>query len=346
MRVSYAAVVLVAVVAGASNIQANDVSTGPAGIDPLAVRPAISGGIVLGPTGIHRAPNSGGRAVGVSYPYGLPRTREKETRLAQIVPKTATPEATSGNPAEAPFKWVGMLIIPNPTTQSPNQIGMCSGQFIRPNVVLTAGHCIKDLQTNPTGPWPDPTQGTFWLQYQNDQGAPFKILCAETNPLYTLPSNYSSMTTAQQNAAVTASWQHDFAMVLVDGTSPTGQMSYALDWKGKVTQVLRVGYPADILGGAIVQQVTGSVFFSNDIPMGSASSPNIVVQWGPVTDFTQGSSGGAWVAQPSSTEGASNNILVAVTSFNDLAFPGAMFAAYLTAAEFNPLLTSVSNGCK
>jgi len=33
-------------------------------------------------------------------------------------------------------------------------------------------------------------------------------------------------------------------------------------------------------------------------------------------------------------------------SFTNTAYPGAMLAAYLTAAEFNPLLASVSNGCK
>ena len=69
----------------------------------------------------------------------------------------------------------------------------CTAQFIAPQVLLTAGHCIKDLETNPTGPWPDPTKGTFWLQYQNNQGTPFKIVCAAPNPLWTLPANYSSM---------------------------------------------------------------------------------------------------------------------------------------------------------
>jgi hypothetical protein len=49
--------------------------------------------------------------------------------------------------------------------------------------------------------------------------------------------------------------------------------------------------------------------------------------------------------------GANNNILIAVTSFGadyqgTNPFPGGTFAAYLTAAEFNPLLASVSNGCK
>jgi hypothetical protein len=80
--------------------------------------------------------------------------------------------------------------------------------------------------------------------------------------------------------------------------------------------------------------------------------PNLVVQWGPVTDATQGMSGGAWVAHPDPLENNDTNVLIAVTSFGPVTksghprFPGGTFAAYLTAAEFNPLLQSVENGCK
>jgi hypothetical protein len=266
--------------------------------------------------------------------------------LAQLRPVIAAPEASTGNPSLPPLKWVGLLVFPNPTPQDPNHITRCTGQFITPSVVLTAGHCLKNLQADPTGPWPDVTKATFWLQYQNDEGIPFKILCGATNPEWTLPINYSSMTPAEQSAALNTAWQHDLAMVLVDGKSPTGAIHYELDWKGKVKEVMRVGYPNSILDSAIVQQVPGYVFFADQIPMGPDTIPNIVVQWGPLTNFTQGSSGGGWIANFSTTEGPNNNILIAVTSFNAGLFPGAMFAAYLTSAEFNPLLTSVSNGCK
>jgi hypothetical protein len=278
--------------------------------------------------------------------------------LAQdaIVPQVQPAEATSGNPSQAPFKWVGLLLIPSPTRQDPNLLSGCTAQFIAPHVLLTAGHCIKDIADNPTGPWPDPTKGTFWLQYQNNQGTAFKIVCAAANPSWTFPANYGSMSEADQNTAFVQAMQHDYAMVLVDGTSPTGVMPYALDWKGKVKFAWRVGYPSDILGGDIVQRVGGMVFFSNTIPMGQWSQPNLVVQWGPITDATHGMSGGAWVANLSATEGANKNVLIAVTSGapngpsrlgdNTERFPGSAFAAYLTATEFNPLLRFVSNGCK
>ena len=267
-------------------------------------------------------------------------------QVAQVIPQTAPAEATTGNPSLAPLKWVGMLVIPTPTTGNPNSIVECTAQFIQPSVLLTAGHCLKDLPANPTGPWPDVTKGTFWLQYQNQEGTPFKILCGATNPLWTFPANYASMTNAERNDAGNVAWEHDYAMILVDGVSPTGTMPYALDWKGKAKYVTRVGYAGDILDGQIVQKSGGPVFFVDQIPMMSKSYPGIVVQWAPITDLTEGTSGGAWIANFSNTEGNDKNILIAVTSFSFNAYPGGEGAAYLTSQEFDPLLKFVSNGCK
>lgn len=337
MRVAYIAFALIAVVAGAGSIRANVVGASP---NSAAVNPG-----------------HGGPAANVGNAHGQSKPHDNAIHLAQqaIVPRVAAAEATSGNPSQAPFKWVGLLLIPDPTPQQPALLSGCTAQFIAPKVLLTAGHCIKDLESNPTGPWPDPTKGTFWLQYQNNQGTTFKIVCAAANPLWTLPANYKFLTKAQQTAAFVTAMQHDFAMILVDGTSPTGVMPYQLDWKGKFKFAWRVGYPADILGGDIVQRVGGFVFFADAIPMGQWSLPNLVVQWGPVTDATHGMSGGAWITNLNAAEGPNNNVLVAVTSGappgpsrlgNTQEFPGGTFAAYLTAAEFEPLLTLVSNGCR
>jgi hypothetical protein len=354
MRTFTLAVACIAVVAGAGVIRANGTGSAAAGIGLFAAGPITPQNIVPGPSGFRHALDA---AAGFGKPDGQPQRREHPIRLAQsslavVMPEVAAPEATTGNPSQAPFKWAGLLVVPSPTQKDPNSITMCTAEFITPSVLLTAGHCLKDLLTNPAGPWPDPTNGAFWLQYQNDSGTTFKIVCAATNPLWTLPSNYASMSSAQQEAAQVVALQHDFAMILVEGTSPTGVMPYALDWKGKAAYAHRIGYPVDILDAAIVQEVPGFVFFADAIPMGHWSSPNLVVQWGPVTDATNGMSGGAWVVNPSSTEGPNNNILIAVTSFSALepdgspVFPGGTFAAYLTANEFNPLLTSVQNGCK
>jgi hypothetical protein len=347
MRAFYIAVALIAAVAGAGGIRANEIGAGPTGIDPLVAGPATPRGVVLGSSGIRHAPNSWGRGAGLRKPYEPEQARDNTVQLAQLFPNVAAPEATTGNPSIPPLTWVGLLMIPNPTQNDPNSATICTAQFIKPNVLLTAAHCVKDLPSNPTGPWPDPTKGVFWLQYQNDSGrGPFNIVCAATNPLWAYPSNYKSLPAAQQNAALPIAAQHDFAMILVDKNSPTGVMPYALDWKGKVTSAMRVGYPVDILDAAIVQQVAGEVFFSNAIPMGSNSQPGLVVHWGPGVEATQGMSGGAWIVGLDPNNPDNSNILVAVSSFESSAFPGASFGAYLTATEFNPLLTFVSNGCK
>ena len=290
---------------------------------------------------------------GEGWAYGIdaeasapPKARGDEIRLAQIVPETAKPEATTGNPSLAPLKWVGMLVVPNPTQANPKQITECTAQFIAPSVLLTAAHCVKDIIDNQAGPWPDVTKGTFWLQYQNQQGTPYKIRCAAPNPLWTLPANYASMSQAEKNGAQRTAFQHDFAMILVDGVSTTGVMPYELDWKGTVLYVVRVGYAGDILDGQIVQELGGPVFFADAIPMLPKSYPNIVVQWAPITDLTEGTSGGAWIANFNTVENPNKNLLVAVTSFSFDAYPGGEGAAYLTAAEFNPLLDFVSKGCQ
>jgi hypothetical protein len=261
-------------------------------------------------------------------------------------------EATSGNPSVAPFKWAGLLIIPDPTDKSPNLIELCTAEFITPSVVVTAGHCLRDLSEKPVGPWPDVTKGTFWLQYQNQTGTPFNIVCGEVNPGWALPSNFNSLSDDDQATALVTAYQHDYAMLLINGKSPTGTMPYALDWKGQYTHAARIGYPGDILEGTVIQKAPGVVFPATALPFGLESAPNLVVQWGPITDATQGMSGGAWVAHPDPNEGAGNNVLIAVTSFGPVTnsgkqkYPGGTFAAYLTAAEFNPLLQSVENGCR
>ncbi len=263
--------------------------------------------------------------------------------LAQNGPQVAN----TGNPSVAPLKWVGMVINPTPTKDDPHLVSACTGQFIKPNIVLTAAHCIKDLPENPTGPWFDLTKQKFVLQYQNGEGSQtFKTVCAATPPGWQVPADFATLKNAQKNRAQRDASAHDFALILVDGNSPTGVMPYALDWKGKATDAVRVGYASDILDGEIIQQADGIVFFANAIPMFPEAPANLVVHWQSITDLTQGSSGGAWIANYSSQEAEDKNLLIAVTSFGDTDYPGAVMGAYLTAAEFNPLLNYVSNGCK
>ena len=337
MRIVYGAIALIAVVVGGRSIQASTVN--PPEINPAAAAAAIPGPILSLPAEIGILPKPG-----VTGP-----------RLAQNL-RVEPLEATSGNPAFVPLIWVGILVVPTPTPQAPNSVTTCTAQFITPTVLLTAGHCLQDLpdalDDAPNAPahvWPDITKAVFYRQYQNDSGYPFKIVCGLPNPKWSLPSNIRTMNDSDKNTAMNNAFQHDYAMLLVDSPNPSGAMPYALDWKGKANTgyTIRVGYPNAILDSAIVQQVPGYLFFSNTIPGPFSGMPNEVTQWGPTLDATQGMSGGAWIINfDTSGKAAGANTLIAVSSLVNSGFPWASFAAYLTAAEFNPLLKSVSNGCK
>jgi len=345
MRIFHVAIAGVAAIAGAGAIAGGTIRADVIGAGTAAINPVLAGWKlpqnVAAPNGIRIKSGLHEPAADSGNPLGLPRPLENAVRLAQLNP------VNTGNPSVAPLKWVGMLKNPAPTQKAPNAYDFCTAQFIKPNVVLTAGHCLKDLTANPTGPWFDLSKQTFTLQFQNGEGSQtFKTLCGATNPLWTLPANYNSMPADQQNIAFLTAAQHDYAMILVDGTSPTGVMPYQLDWKGKWVAATRIGYAVDILNGQIIQESHGIVFFSDAIPMFPQSFPNIVVHWQSLTDLTNGTSGGGWITNFGPTEAATDNVLIAVTSFNSASLPGAEMAAYLTAAEFNPLLTFVSNGCK
>jgi hypothetical protein len=337
VRIIHGAIALIAVVVWGPGIQASVVN--PTGIDPIANDAPIARNTLFRPTENGYTPKPG----------------EKDSRLAQNIvvdPK----EATSGNPAFMPLIWVGILVVPNPTPQAPNAINLCTAEFITPTVLLTAGHCLQDLPDSlndaadaPVRQWPDIKKAMFYRQYQNDFGYAFNIVCGLPNPKWSLPSNIGSMNSDDKRTAMNNAWQHDYAMLLVDKPNPEGGMPYALDWKGKkgTSFAIRVGYPNAILDSAIVQQVPGYVFFANTIPDPYDGMPNEVVQWGPGVDATQGMSGGAWITNfDPSGKAPHANTLIAVSSYGNASFPGASFAAYLTAEEFNPLLNSVSNGCK
>lgn len=282
-------------------------------------------------------------------------------RAQSIMPDVITPSPDVvyfANVNAAPFKWAGRLEFPNPAQQG--YVTLCTAQFITENVLLTAGHCLRDLPSYPAGPWPDPSQGAFFLQYNNGQySQKFNIVCGLTNPLWAYPANYNSLTPAQKQAAQNAAWPHDFALLLVNGTSSTGAIPYALDLKGPFSSVWRIGYPEDVIGGDTMVWTPGIVFPANAIPLPIGdNSANLLVQWGAMTDATEGMSGGAWAAPITDVQtGNTSFTLIAVTSFNvnlltnnqsaeAPAYPGAAWAAYLASAEFNPLLQRVQNGCK
>lgn len=252
----------------------------------------------------------------------------------------------TGNPAVAPLKWVGLVA----TALDKNHALLCTGQFIAPRVVLTAGHCVHQEGSNN---WLDVNNMVFVLQFQNGGGSHvYKAVCAASLNSYSYPDNFAKLPIDQQNAAMSNAGQHDYAMILVDGDSLTGSIKYATDWKGQYVGATRVGYPGDVLGGEIIQEAHGIVFFADAIPMflddhnNQMSYPGLVVHWQNNTRLTQGTSGGAWVASASADDTKDTNLTISVTSFNNTAFPGAIMGPYFVGTEFNSLLQYTQGGCK
>jgi V8-like Glu-specific endopeptidase len=263
---------------------------------------------------------------------------------AQTAPKTPDMHDT-GNPSVAPLKWVGLVM----NRIDDKHFEYCTGEFIAPRVVLTAGHCVKDIDKNT---WNDVNKMTFILQFQNGEGSHvYKVVCTAALDSYNHPANYSGMSEDQQLAADLTAHQSDFAMILVDSDSLTGTMPWQGDWKGKWLGATRIGYPGDILNGEIIQQSHGIVFFADSIPIFTnngnvVSYPNIVVHWQRNIKLTQGSSGGAWIANFDPDEGKGDNVAISVSSFTMNNFPGAIFGPYLLADKMNALLQFTQKGCR
>ena len=155
-------------------------------------------------------------------------------RPGTIVPRSSSrrkrPAAT---PVRRRSNGSACCLFPRRRRSNRDLLSGCTAQFITPKVLLTAGHCIKDLETNPTGPWPDPTKGTFWLQYQNNQGTPFKSSAPPPIRCGRCRQTTRQLSQAQRTTALATAMQHDFSMLLVDAPEPDRRDAIRLDWKGK-----------------------------------------------------------------------------------------------------------------
>ena len=300
----------------------------------------------------------GGGAIGHELPRGNAQQQQGRPGVAaqdqssleqRQMQKEESEADVSGNPSTAPFKWAGRLVYV--ATKAGDSFS-CSAQFIGPRVLLTAGHCVYDIDKNA---YYSPQNLAFILQYQNGTGTHvYHAKCAATLAGYSYPKNYASISDADKRDAFLTASQWDYGMILVDADSITGSFTSQTDWKGKWRGATRIGYPAEILGTEIIQRVHGLIFFADDIPIFDKSYPGLVVHWQDNSRFTSGSSGGAWIAQIDSAEAQRNNIVIGLNSFHIVkgfssavsALPGAEFGPYFRSADYNALYKWVANGCK
>jgi hypothetical protein len=238
---------------------------------------------------------------------------------------------TAGNPAVAPLKWVGLLVFKN----AKGDTFSCTAQFIAPRVLLTAAHCVRDQST---GEWYDTSKMFFFLQYQNDNASDiYKVICTGHLSNYVPKLSPSATDDAKQQAFENA-MQYDYAMVLVNHDSITGHFKVDTDWLGKHPMAYQIGYPGAIEGGMIVQRDPGLLAFS-------LSRPNEMILMHTNPNMTEGTSGGAWIANFSASESPDDNVVVGVTSFGMPAWPGITFGPYFRQENYGGLFDYVSKGC-
>jgi hypothetical protein len=242
----------------------------------------------------------------------------------------------SGDVSAAPLKWAGLW----ETTDNPDEGFLsCTGQFITDDIVLMAAHCVRDRATGKyydvTGGDTDLQNSFFLLQWENNKFSDvYRPLCVMTYDNWVVkfkpgetednPRGWSKET----YAAYAASWTFDYAMVKVDHKSLTGHYNYALG--GPAHWAVDTGYPAAPLGSAAVIGVDPGDVFPTSVLASMADFKNIQALWHGDTTFTEGSSGGAWVANyDTQNVGPKTNIVVGLNSFGQ---PGSK-----TGASFGPI---------
>jgi hypothetical protein len=201
---------------------------------------------------------------------------------------------------------------------------ICSAQFIAPNIILTAAHCMRD---DSTGQWYK--DFVFALQYQRGQTTQ-----QVTPKCYGLWNKWVHASDDDETH-----WHYDYAMILTEESSKTGNLGWNFNYDpSEYPTAMKVGYPADILDGEVVQMDGGPL-------TAPETRPGLVMLRHGNPKNAGGSSGGAWIGNFSPAIGSGKNAVISVTSHHVGDETTVSYGPQFD-QDFKGLLDYVQGGCK
>jgi hypothetical protein len=224
---------------------------------------------------------------GQRAPEAKPRPKAREGKSGAKDTGVGSSRA-SGDVGRLPLHWAGKLFY-----RRDGRGWSCSGQFITKRVILTAAHCLQDMDT---GRWYD--DFNFKLQFNSgrwsEQYAPE---CYSTMRGWVSGTGYDR-------------WKYDYGMILARGTSRTGFFGHHYEYfpDDFYPEAPKIGYPQAILSGQVIQIDWGKVFVGNPGILGLRhNNPR----------NQEGSSGGAWVGRYERTRGQNNYVFSVTSHYTD-----------------------------
>ena len=220
----------------------------------------------------------------------------------------------SGNVNTMPLAWAGKLYFVLPDGRPAN----CSAQFVAPDTLVTAAHCVRDSQS---GAW---HQNLLYRhQYDRGRATNFAGACKTTYRAWVAPDK--------------SRYPWDYAMVMLRGSVEQGHFGIEWGWLGKYSNAPKIGYPGDIEDGEVIQVDFGR--------LGQGWHPNIVALVHGNSRSLNGSSGGAWVGAYDPRGNNQANRVISVSSHFRERDPGTMYGPYWDDAMAQ-LLANTRRDCR